>query len=90
MLYSTLTAAEKRVRLRELPHVLRLGHSLRQLAGIDVDLIGRHDDPGDLRVAQETCGGCHQGQTNAVPRSTMTTWPVKVFVKAAVPAHSLS
>ncbi|HEX8170518.1 MAG TPA: hypothetical protein VF824_08260 [Thermoanaerobaculia bacterium] len=30
-------------------------------------------NPGDLRVAQETCGGCHQWQSNAVPRSTMTT-----------------
>jgi hypothetical protein len=30
-------------------------------------------NPGDLRVAQETCGGCHQSQVNAVPRSTMTT-----------------
>lgn len=33
----------------------------------------RFINPGDLRVAQETCGGCHQKQTNAVPRSTMTT-----------------
>jgi hypothetical protein len=30
-------------------------------------------NPGDLRVAQETCGGCHQWHTAAVPRSTMTT-----------------
>ncbi len=30
-------------------------------------------NPGDLRVAQETCGSCHQKQVNAVPRSTMTT-----------------
>jgi len=30
-------------------------------------------NPGDLRVSQETCGGCHQRQVNAVPRSTMTT-----------------
>jgi hypothetical protein len=30
-------------------------------------------NPGDLRVVQETCGGCHQKQVNAVPRSTMTT-----------------
>jgi hypothetical protein len=30
-------------------------------------------NPGDLRVAQETCGDCHQKQVNAVPRSTMTT-----------------
>ena len=30
-------------------------------------------NPGDLRVAPETCGGCHIPQVNAVPRSTMTT-----------------
>ena len=30
-------------------------------------------NPGDLRISQETCGGCHQKQVNAVPRSTMTT-----------------
>src|SRR5260370_39648427 len=30
-------------------------------------------NPGDLRVSQETCGGCHHRQVNAVPRSTMTT-----------------
>ena len=33
----------------------------------------RFINPGDLRVAHETCGGCHQQQTAAVPRSTMTT-----------------
>jgi len=30
-------------------------------------------NPGDLRVAQETCGTCHAREVNAVPRSTMTT-----------------
>ncbi|HYI12445.1 MAG TPA: hypothetical protein VEK57_25550 [Thermoanaerobaculia bacterium] len=30
-------------------------------------------NPGDLRVARETCGTCHFQQTMAVPRSTMTT-----------------
>jgi hypothetical protein len=30
-------------------------------------------NPGDLRVAPETCGGCHAKQVAAVPRSTMTT-----------------
>ena len=30
-------------------------------------------NPGDLRVAAETCGRCHAKETNAVPRSTMTT-----------------
>jgi hypothetical protein len=30
-------------------------------------------NPGDLRVAPDVCGDCHAKQTNAVPRSTMTT-----------------
>src|SRR5690349_6128712 len=30
-------------------------------------------NPGDLRIARETCGGCHPVQTANVPRSTMTT-----------------
>jgi hypothetical protein len=33
----------------------------------------RFINPGDNRVAQEACGGCHQKQVTAVPRSTMTT-----------------
>jgi hypothetical protein len=33
----------------------------------------RFVNPGDLRVARETCGTCHEQQTAAVPRSTMTT-----------------
>ncbi len=33
----------------------------------------RFINPGDLRVAKETCGTCHATQTAAVPRSTMTT-----------------
>jgi len=33
----------------------------------------RFINPGDLRVAQETCGRCHAKQVAAVPRSTMTT-----------------
>src|SRR6185436_8840454 len=33
----------------------------------------RFINPGENRVAQEACGGCHQKQVNAVPRSTMTT-----------------
>jgi hypothetical protein len=33
----------------------------------------RFVNPGDLRVARETCGTCHMQQTAAVPRSTMTT-----------------
>jgi hypothetical protein len=30
-------------------------------------------NPGDLRVAPETCGGCHAGIVNAVKKSLMTT-----------------
>ncbi|HUP61415.1 MAG TPA: hypothetical protein VNA69_13445 [Thermoanaerobaculia bacterium] len=30
-------------------------------------------NPGDLRVARETCGRCHAKHVAAVPRSTMTT-----------------
>jgi hypothetical protein len=30
-------------------------------------------NPGDLRVARETCGGCHSKITHAVERSIMTT-----------------
>jgi Zn finger protein HypA/HybF involved in hydrogenase expression len=33
-------------------------------------------NPGDLRVAPETCGGCHAKQVAAVPRSTMATTAV--------------
>jgi hypothetical protein len=33
----------------------------------------RFINPGDLRIARETCGKCHAKQTAAVPRSTMTT-----------------
>jgi hypothetical protein len=44
-------------------------------------------NPGDLRIAQETCGGCHQGQVNAVPRSTMTT--AAVFWAAAPYANGI-
>jgi LVIVD repeat len=44
-------------------------------------------NPGDLRVAQETCGGCHQSQVNAVPRSTMTT--SSVFWAAAAYANGI-
>jgi hypothetical protein len=47
----------------------------------------RFVNPGDLRVAQETCGGCHQKQVNAVPRSTMTT--SSVFWAAASYANGI-
>jgi hypothetical protein len=33
----------------------------------------RFVNPGDLRVAQETCGGCHTGDAHDVDRSLMTT-----------------
>lgn len=33
----------------------------------------RFINPGDLRVAQEACGACHQAQVNAVKKSPMTT-----------------
>jgi hypothetical protein len=44
-------------------------------------------NPGDLRVAEETCGGCHQKEVNAVPRSTMTT--SSVFWAAAAYANGI-
>ena len=44
-------------------------------------------NPGDLRVAQETCGGCHQTEVTAVPRSTMTT--AAVFWDAAGYANGI-
>ncbi len=47
----------------------------------------RFMNPGDLRVAQEACGGCHQTQVNAVPRSTMAT--AAVFWAAAPYANGI-
>ena len=44
-------------------------------------------NPGDLRVADETCGSCHQKEVNAVPRSTMTT--SSVFWAAAAYANGI-
>jgi hypothetical protein len=44
-------------------------------------------NPGDLRVAEETCGGCHQKEVNAVARSTMTT--SSVFWAAAAYANGI-
>jgi hypothetical protein len=44
-------------------------------------------NPGDLRVAAETCGNCHQKEVNAVPRSTMTT--SSVFWAAAAYANGI-
>jgi hypothetical protein len=45
-------------------------------------------NPGDLRVARETCGTCHSKQTSAVPRSTMTT--SSVFWAAVSYANGLT
>lgn len=49
----------------------------------------RFVNPGDLRVAQETCGDCHQKQVNAVPRSTMTTssvfWAAASYANGVLP-----
>jgi hypothetical protein len=47
----------------------------------------RFVNPGDLRVAQVTCGGCHQAQVNAVPKSTMTT--SAIFWAAAAYANGI-
>ena len=44
-------------------------------------------NPGDLRVAEETCGRCHAKEVNAVPRSTMTT--SSVFWAAAAYANGI-
>jgi hypothetical protein len=44
-------------------------------------------NPGDLRVSAEVCGPCHQSQTLAVPRSTMTT--SAVFWAAASYANGI-
>jgi hypothetical protein len=44
-------------------------------------------NPGDLRVAAETCGRCHDKQVSAVPRSTMTT--SSVFWAAASYANGI-
>jgi hypothetical protein len=48
----------------------------------------RFVNPGDLRVARETCGTCHGAQTAAVPRSTMTT--SSVFWAAVSYANGLT
>ncbi len=47
----------------------------------------RFVNPGDLRVAPESCGSCHASQVAAVPRSTMTT--SSVFWAAASYANGL-
>jgi len=46
-------------------------------------------NPGDLRVAQESCGGCHQRQVEAVAKSTMTTsaifWAAAAYANGVLP-----
>lgn len=47
-------------------------HSYANLLKESAEFV-RFINPGDLRVAPETCGGCHQQITQAVPKSLMTT-----------------
>jgi hypothetical protein len=47
----------------------------------------RFVNPGDLRVARETCGPCHPSQVGAVERSTMTT--SAIFWAAAAYANGI-
>jgi len=47
----------------------------------------RFVNPGDLRVAQETCGPCHQDQVNRVLKSPMTT--SSIFFGAAGYANGI-
>jgi hypothetical protein len=49
----------------------------------------RFVNPGDLRVARETCGPCHAGQVNATERSPMTTsaifWAAAAYANGILP-----
>ncbi len=47
----------------------------------------RFINPGDLRVAPETCGPCHPSEVNRVPRSTMST--ATTFWTAAAYANGI-
>ena len=47
----------------------------------------RFVNPGDLRVAQETCGTCHQDEVNRVLKSPMTT--SSIFFGAAGYANGI-
>ncbi|HVT56832.1 MAG TPA: hypothetical protein VHR45_00390 [Thermoanaerobaculia bacterium] len=47
----------------------------------------RFVNPGDLRVAQETCGPCHQEEVNRVLKSPMTT--TSIFWGAAAYANGI-
>jgi hypothetical protein len=49
----------------------------------------RFMNPGDLRVAAETCGPCHRAEVNAVERSPMTTsavfWAAAAYANGVLP-----
>ena len=47
----------------------------------------RFINPGDLRIAPETCGPCHPSEVNRVPRSTMAT--AATFWAAAAYANGI-
>lgn len=50
----------------------------------------RFVNPGDLRVAQETCGGCHQRQVSAMLKSPMRTaaifWAAAGYANGILPS----
>lgn len=52
----------------------------------------RFVNPGDLRVAQLSCGGCHQEAVNAVSKSPMTTssifWAAAAYANGILPSKS--
>ncbi len=52
----------------------------------------RFVNPGDLRVAEGTCGPCHQAQVDAVRRSPMTTssifWAAAAYANGILPVKS--
>ena len=52
----------------------------------------RFVNPGDLRVAQLACGGCHQEAVNAVSKSPMTTtsifWAAAAYANGILPSKS--
>jgi hypothetical protein len=49
----------------------------------------RFVNPGDLRVAQQNCGSCHQKEVNAVLKSPMTTssifWAAAAYANGILP-----
>lgn len=52
----------------------------------------RFVNPGDLRVARETCGGCHRDQATAVPTSMMThgamLWGAALYNNGSFPSKT--